>query len=121
MGGVVLPQVQLVKSVSIPANGTLVTVPIDTTGYHNKTVFVQTDGDTSVWVKGGPDEDTMATIVTGDLGGGSQAEDAALLWDVNAEVNGFPIFTFLPYTQIVVKNDGASAVECSVWLGGHGR
>jgi len=119
--GAIIPVIKLAEGI-IAAGGTAVTVPIYVNPYAQKTFYVKTDKQVNVYVKGGWNEDNLCNLKTGDKGGGSQAEDADLVWECNDEMICFPIETHISYMQVVLDNqDGSNAANVECYMGGRSR
>ena len=111
--------VPLMTQISIPAGDAAATSIIEAYKYQKLTFYVRASDNCTVYVKGGPTDDLMCVLKSGDLGVGSGAQDADLSWTCNNETICFQISTHLSLAQILIVNGGSGAALVDLAMSGN--
>jgi len=108
----------LIKDGVIPDGGVAYTDAIDTSALMQKTVYVKADGAVTITIEGSWGENDFCELKTGDLGGGSAAEDSDLSWSCDDELICFPVYAHLRNMRVKLSNNSGGSVTVSVWVSG---
>ena len=109
------PYLTLINNGVIPAGDTGLTEVLDVMTYSRLTIYVKTDKNKNVYVKGGIEDTNICHLVSGTS---VQDEDTARVWNINNTLKCFSITEHIAYLQILIDNVDTTEATVSVWLSG---